>query len=108
MGFLDRLFGTKRSTQPPENPLVSADQQAIQRYRYLLRTAPADAIERAHAEAFGRLTPEQRVQIWHGLSETLPASERASAQVDPEELARLATRTELRHPGTLERLFGRE
>jgi hypothetical protein len=30
------------------------DQQAIERYRYMLRTAPPDDIERAHEEAFQR------------------------------------------------------
>ena len=32
------------------------DQQAVERYRYLLQTAPPEAIEQAHAEAFSRLT----------------------------------------------------
>ncbi len=34
------------------------DEQAIERYRYLLRTAPPEAIEEAHAEAFAQLTVE--------------------------------------------------
>lgn len=107
MGFLDRLFGTKPSAQPV-NPLVSADQRAIERYRYLLRTAPPDAIEQAHTEAFKQLTPQQRAQVLHGLGEALPPSERTTTQPDPRELARLATRAEMRQPGTLERVFGRE
>jgi hypothetical protein len=43
------------------------------------------------------------------LSATLPASERgavAPGQDDPKALARLATRAEMRQPGTLERTFG--
>jgi hypothetical protein len=35
------------------------DKQALERYRYMLRTAPPDAIERAHEEAFAELTPDQ-------------------------------------------------
>jgi hypothetical protein len=81
------------------------DQQAIERYRYMLRTAPPDDIERAHAEAFASLTPEQRQIVLRELSATVPASERPTSD-DPDQLARTATRAELRQPGTMERTFG--
>ena len=80
------------------------DQQAIERYRYMLRTAPPDDIERAHEEAFGQLTPEQRSAVLHQLSERVPASEIGGD--DPKSLARTATRAEMREPGTMERTFG--
>ena len=78
MGILGRLFGEK-----PE--------QALARYRYLLRTAPPEAIEQAHAEAFAQLTPEQRTQALQQLSREVPPSERAgtASQTDPHALARL-------------------
>jgi hypothetical protein len=82
------------------------DQNAIERYRYLLRTAPPDDIERAHEEAFSRLTPEQRGQVLQELSKEVAASEVPSGD-DPGSLARMATRAEMRQPGTLERTFGR-
>jgi hypothetical protein len=82
------------------------DQQAVERYRYLLRTAPPDDIERAHEEAFSRLTPEQRAQVLRELSQEVPATEVPSGD-DPGSLARMATRAEMREPGTLERTFGR-
>ncbi len=82
------------------------DQKAIDRYLYLLRTAPPDEIERAHEEAFSRLTPEQRAQVLQELSQEVPASEVPSGD-DPGSLARMATRAEMRDPGTLERTFGR-
>jgi hypothetical protein len=82
------------------------DQKAIDRYLYLLRTAPPDDIERAHEEAFARLTPEQRAQVLQELSQEVPASEVPSGD-DPGSLARMATRAEMREPGTLERTFGR-
>jgi hypothetical protein len=82
------------------------DQQAIERYRYLLRTAPPDDIERAHEEAFSRLTAEQRAQVLQELSREVPPSEVPSGD-DPGSLARMATRAEMRQPGTLERTFGR-
>jgi len=82
------------------------DQKAIERYLYLLRTAPPDEIERAHEEAFSRLTPEQRAQVLRELSQEVPTSEVPSGD-DPGSLARMATRAEMREPGTLERTFGR-
>ncbi len=76
MGFLDRLFGTQpppgpaRSAEPvrhgsgypgrprrPPQPPKSEDEIAIERYRYLLRTAPPQTIEQVHAEAFSKLSP---------------------------------------------------
>ena len=102
--------------QPPSDPISGfaeappssgqlTDEQAVERYRYLLRTAPPEAIEQAHAEAFAQLTPEQRRLVLEGLSEDLPPQERADRD-DPQSLARMATRAELRQPGTLERTFG--
>ena len=90
MGILDRLFGRRSRSadspsydspswgapapqQPPEQPpgpyandeqpspeQSTRDAEAIRRYRYLLRTAPPEAIEQAHAEAFEQLSPDQR------------------------------------------------
>jgi hypothetical protein len=80
------------------------DQQAIERYRYMLRTAPPDDIERAHAEAFARLTPEQRATVLRELSQQVAPSEVPSSD-DPSSLARMATRAEMRQPGTIERTF---
>jgi len=80
------------------------DQQAIERYRYMLRTAPPDDVERAHAEAFERLTLEQRRMVLAELSQRVPSSEVGSD--DPKSLARMATRAETREPGTMERTFG--
>ena len=53
---------------------TSADQQALERYRYMLRTAPPETIEQAGAS--------------------------------PQALARVATRAEMRQPGSTERMFG--
>ena len=88
----------------------SADEQAIARYRYMLKTAPPETIEQAHAEAFAKLTPEQRNMLLQQLSADIPDAERRAAGVavkdDPQSLARLATRAEVRRPGTMERTFG--
>jgi hypothetical protein len=114
MGILGRLFGDestpkegKTGTRQGGQP---SDKQAIERYRYMLKTAPPETIEQAHAEAFARLTPEQRRMVLEQLRAEAPAAERAAvtqAGDNPQSLARLATRAEVRQPGTMERLFGR-
>ncbi|MBD8078554.1 hypothetical protein [Cellulosimicrobium arenosum] len=113
MGFLDRLLGREPQDRSPvygTPPPVggpgpgSADDAAIERYRYLLRTAPPEAVERAHAEAFARLTPEQRRSVLSELAHAVPPEERAPTD-GPQDLARMATRAEVRRPGTLERTF---
>lgn len=83
----------------------SDDEVAIERYRYLLRTAPPETIEEAHAEAFAQLSPDQRRQVMDGLAADVPEAAGASTD-DPRGMARIATRAELRQPGTLERSFG--
>ena len=125
MGFLDRLLGRQPlqtqggyagsapSARPgpvPPGPMQSGggsgDERAIARYRYLLRTAPPESLEQVHAEAFARLTPEQREQVLAELSSGLPAGEAAPTS-DPQSMARAATRAELRQPGYLEQTFSR-
>lgn len=114
MGFLSRLLGTE--SNPAETgrtraaASVSSDAQALERYRYMLRTAPAETLEQAHAEAFAKLTPQQRQQVLAELTNAAPAAERAAVAAtrvdDPQALARVATRAEVREPGTLERSLG--
>jgi hypothetical protein len=125
MSILDKLFG--HHEQPERRPeqdraqsftgpaasensdltgLSPEDAQAIARYRYMLRTAPPETIEQAHAEAFAKLTPEQRRIVLDQLSKEVPDSERSHASDDPQSLARMATRAEMREPGIMERLFG--
>lgn len=129
MGFLDRLLGTEKAEPQPTNEKESgtrkaapqvpqaaapntpeADARALERYRYMIKTAPPDTIEQAHAEAFSKLTPDQRRQILAELANAAPPEERAAAQAtspdDPRAMGRLATRTELRQPGFMERTFG--
>lgn len=81
-----------------------SDEQALERYRYMLATAPPDEIERAHEEAFARLTPEQRRLALQALAGHVP--DRELRGDDPASLARAATRAEIRQPGTIERAWG--
>jgi hypothetical protein len=76
----------------------------------MLRTAPPETLEEAHAEAFAKLSPEQRQRLLSELAESAPAAERgaiaATAVDDTRALARVATRAEVRQPGILERTMG--
>jgi hypothetical protein len=111
MSFLDRLLGRPPgptgSSVPPDRPapIPDPDVVAVERYRYLLRTAPPDELERAHREAFERLTPEQRAMVRRDLEAAVPGNEAPPTDA-PQDLARVATRAEIRQPGTLERTFG--
>jgi len=63
----------------------------------MLKTAPPETIEQAHAEAFAQLTPEQRRLVLQKIAESVPASERAVVEqsgANPQALARMATRAE--------------
>ena len=113
MDMLRRLFGGDEPRQQSSQAMrrsrqMSPDEQAVDRYRYLLRTAPPETIEEAHTEAFNKLTPEQRQMVLQELNSTMTPAERAagvSYDDDPRSLARLATRAEMRQPGTLERTW---
>ncbi|HWI32054.1 MAG TPA: hypothetical protein VNT50_11220 [Microbacterium sp.] len=83
----------------------SEDEVAIERYRYLLRTAPPETIEQVHAEAFGKLTEQQRQQVLADVSAGLPPFEQPRS-TDPQALARAATRAEYMNPGFMERTLG--
>ncbi len=110
MSFLDRLFGRQpvatRTYSAPRSRTADPDALAVERYRYLLRTAPPDQLERTHAEAFERLTPQQRAMVRQDLAAASPAD--APMSDDPQDLARSATRAEMREPGTLERTWQRQ
>jgi len=119
MGFLARLMGVESdadrqptATQRPlgSPPVVGSEQQALERYRYMLRTAPPETLEQAHAEAFAKLSSEQRKVLLAELAAAAPANEQraiaATAVEDTQALARVATRAEVRQPGILERTMG--
>jgi hypothetical protein len=119
MGFFGRMLGIedesdrRRAAQPAASRAGAAPDsqaEALERYRYMLRTAPPETLEQAHAEAFAKLTPDQRRTLLAELSSAAPASERASVAAtpvdDPRALARVATRAEIREPGVLERSLG--
>ena len=122
MGFLDRLLGRTpneqhrqgaawdggrnlRSAATPPRPQASEEERAVARYRYLLRTAPPEQLEALHAEAFEKLTPDQRQALLRELATASPTE--AGTSAEPADLARAATRAEMRQPGTLQNTFSR-
>ncbi|ROS74862.1 hypothetical protein EDF24_2299 [Curtobacterium sp. PhB130] len=134
MGFLDRLLGREDRSQQQQQQQQGwnaqqpqgyrygqqsydaapagggagarpEDQQAVDRYRYLLRTAPPERIEEVHAEAFERLTPEQRRMVYDEFTRTAPPGD-APRGDDARSLAQSATRSEIRQPGFMERSLG--
>lgn len=123
MGFLDRLLGRTpteqqqrstggwdngtalRSAATPPRPAATEEDRAVARYRYLLRTAPPEQLEALHAEAFARLSPEQRQALLRELAAAAP--DEAGSSSEPADLARAATRAEARNPGTLQGAFSR-
>lgn len=118
MDFFKRLLGDDQPAAQPttqtrtgaQRRTLSPDEQAVERYRYLVRTAPPETIEDVHAEAFAKLTPEQRQLVLQELTQDLPASEQRAAVAagdDPRALARVATRAEMSNPGSLERTWNR-
>jgi hypothetical protein len=122
MGFLDKLLGRRPTEQQQhatgwdrrqdvpsapvsDRPQPSEEERAVARYRYLLRTAPPEQLEAMHAEAFARLTPEQRQELLRELATASPGE--AGGSSEPADLARAATRAEMRQPGTLQNTFSR-
>jgi len=106
MSFFDRLFGAATPEPDGRDPAPRAvrgdDERAVERYRYLLETAPPERIEQVHEEAFAKLTAEQRRLVFAQLTENAAEGDAPRAD-DPASLAQSATRSELRQPGTMER-----
>jgi len=110
MGIFGRFRPADESrgrTYEGQQTRLSEDEQALARYRYMLKTAPPETIEQAHIEAFARLTSQQRQMLLEQLRAEMPGADGAYAKENPQTLARLATRAEVRQPGTMERLFTR-
>ena len=72
----------------------------VRQYRYLLRTAPVDALEHVHLEALARLAPEDRAAVLHIVQEQLVTGLRLQPD-DVPALTRLVVLGERRSPGAL-------
>ena len=74
--YPQRAAGAPRQTPGAS---MTEDERAIARYEYMLKTAPPEEIEKAHAEAFAKLTPEQRQQVLTRLATDSPQDAPQSA-----------------------------
>jgi hypothetical protein len=76
-----------------------------QHYEQLLRTATPAALQKAHSEAFAKLTPAQRELIFEKLLAGAQAPDERPVNANAYALAATATLVEGRRPGTLKRIF---
>ncbi|GAB3083632.1 hypothetical protein [Pedococcus soli] len=72
----------------------------VRQYRYLLRTAPADALEAAHTEAIPLLSTAQQQTLLRSLQDSLLVGGRLGAG-DHAKIAHLVTGGERTSPGRL-------
>jgi hypothetical protein len=104
VGLLDRIFGVSGASSEAGGA-DAEDGAAIERYRFVVRTAPSATIEQVHAEAFARLTDAQRAVIYEELSRGAGTGERPLSS-EPATLARSVSRAQSRTPDALERVVG--
>jgi hypothetical protein len=83
------FWGRREDDERRDDRKSLNDEQAIERYRYMLRTAPPETIQQAHEEAFARLTPDQRRMVLQELTRSIPPEESRRATDDPASLAKL-------------------
>lgn len=82
----------------PETWSVESEEQEVRQYRYLLRTAPLDALEAAHVEALLSLGAQERLEVLRAVRQGLVAGLRASSE-DVRTIAHLVAKGERRSPG---------
>ena len=73
------------------------EDQVVRQYRYLLRTAPMDALQSAHHEALERLSQDVRIRVLTAVQDGLVAGQRLGAG-DTTAMARLVSIGERRNP----------
>jgi hypothetical protein len=79
---------------------MTVEDPVVRQYRFLLRTAPTDALERAHTEALRALTAEQRTALLGTVQHALVAGQRLTVE-NHEQIGHLFTQGERRTPGVL-------
>ncbi|QEO13082.1 hypothetical protein FLP10_00605 [Agromyces intestinalis] len=109
MGWIDRIFGRKVELDTEALPAGATigDARAVERYQRMLRTAPPDVIERAHVEAFERLTPAQLDLLFERLTADAEQSDERPVDANPANLARSVARAGRRRPAATVRSLER-
>jgi hypothetical protein len=104
MGLLDRLLRGRRTSSSDAEPTRVTGPEAIARWKYLLLTAPPEALGAAHSEGLAALDRPTRAQVLYGVRAALVDLEPgAVVPADEPLLLRTAARAERRAPGFLER-----
>jgi len=94
-------MGLRPARRPRHAPAIDRpEDQAVRQYRFLLRTAPRDALEAAHVEALSAIGAQHRETILRTVQIALVAGAHLRAD-DVGPLARLMTLGERRGPGVL-------
>ena len=76
----------------------AVEDPVVRQYRFLLRTAPADAVEAAHAESLPRLCDADRAAVLTAVQTGLVAGQRLTPEAVPK-IAHLVVTGEHRDPG---------
>jgi hypothetical protein len=110
MGLLERILGSKAELGAEALPAGPAgrDSSAVREYERMLRSAPRETIERAHVEAFEKLTPEQLDILFDRFSSVASADGEKPSDARPVSLASAASRAEAREPGTITRVLAHD
>jgi hypothetical protein len=102
VGLIHRSRGNAdddAAVTPPTHAFgTDAEDPVVRQYRFLLRTAPPDALEAAHVEALPALDPDTRAAVLAAVQERLVAGLRLGPD-DITRLAHLVTLGERRAPG---------
>src|SRR5690349_15703187 len=93
-------FTVGRRHDPHSVQADTDEDPLVRQYRYLLRTAPADALEAAHAEAISLLSEPRQQSLLETLRKSLLVGDHLSAG-DHAQIAHLVTNGERRSPGQL-------
>jgi|KBSMisStandDraft_5_1062788.scaffolds.fasta_scaffold10959_1 hypothetical protein len=103
MGLLDRLLRGRRPPEPQATGPLTPD-QALARWRYLVRAAPPEVLSEAHGRGLETLEELPRAEVLQRLRSALSALEPGVVvPADPAVLLRASARAERRAPGFLER-----
>jgi hypothetical protein len=90
-------FGRRHRDQGRRTGPDADEDPVVRQYRFLLRVAPPDAVEVAHAEALPRLSPDQRQAVLAAVQGGLVAGQRLTPD-DTAQLAHLIVLGERRSP----------
>jgi hypothetical protein len=98
-------FGKRHD--PKGDPADTAEDPLVRQYRYLLRTAPVDALESAHTEAIALLSAGHRESLLETVRSSLLVGDHLTPSAHAK-IAHLVTDGERRAPGQLLRALPAE